>query len=58
MGLQSVTQTEQLTVSLLKNIYFCVLGLHRCVGFSLVAVIEGCCPGAVMASHCIDFSGC
>ena len=57
-GCRESDQTEQLTVSLLKNIslFLAVLGLRCCVGFSLVAVSEGCSPGAGMASHCSDVS--
>ena len=55
-GCKESHATEQLTVSLLKNIslFLAVQGLHCCVGFFLVAVSEGCSPGAGMASHCSD----
>ena len=41
-----------------KNLVLAVLGLHCCVGFSLVAVSRGTLHCPVRASHCGGLSCC
>ena len=43
---------------LLKNIYLVVLGLHHCMGFSLVWRAGATLVSGAWASHCSGFSCC